>query len=192
MKFTIKEEKTVFDDFFTIKEALIEHETFKGETITVRRKCFERGDSVAVLLYEKDTDSLLFTEQFRYPTVKKDTGWTVEVTAGSLEKGDTPIKRAQIELQEEIGYHVDDLDFIYSFYVSPGGTSERIFLYFSEVSSKDKIAEGGGRVSEKEDIQLIKYPVSEIEELLSENKINDAKTLIAVQWFLHYKYKSKL
>jgi len=142
MKFTIKEEQTVYNDFFTIKEALIEHETFKGDTITVRRKSFERGDSVAVLLYEKDTDSLLFTKQFRYPTIKNDIGWIVEVPAGSIEKDDTPIKRAKIELEEEIGYKVDDLKLIHSFYVSPGGTSERIFYIFLKFLPRIKLQKG--------------------------------------------------
>jgi ADP-ribose pyrophosphatase len=27
------------------------------------------------LIYEKDTDSLLFTNQFRYPTIKEKDGW---------------------------------------------------------------------------------------------------------------------
>ncbi len=71
MKYKVIKEEIVFDDFFKIKKATIEHELFDSGTIEVDRLCFDRGDSVAVLLYEKDTDSLLFTNQFRYPTAQK-------------------------------------------------------------------------------------------------------------------------
>ncbi|MCK0157117.1 NUDIX domain-containing protein [Cellulophaga sp. F20128] len=184
MKYEIVKEEIVFDNFFKIKKAKIKHELFDATTIEVERLSFERGDSVAILIYEKDTDSLLFTNQFRYPTIKEKDGWILELTAGSLEGNEAPKNRVKKEVEEEIGYQVNEIEFISSFFVSPGGSSERILLYYSEVNSSDKLFKGGGMKYEKEDIQLLKIKPKEVLQQLKENKFRDAKTIIGIQWFL--------
>ena len=185
MKYEIIEENLVFNDHFKIKAATIEHDTFNQNKISIDRLCFERGDSVAIVLYESDTEKLLFTNQFRYPSIKEGNGWVVELTAGSIENGDDPEERVRKEVEEEIGYRLDKLEFINSFFVSPGGTSERILLYYSEVKSTNKTSKGGGLKYENEDIELIKYSKNEINDLLEQNKIRDAKTIIGLMWFLN-------
>lgn len=185
MKYEILKEEVVFDGFFKMKEAKVKYDTFNSESIVADRLCFERGDSVAILIYEKDTDSLLFTNQFRYPTAKKDNGWILELTAGSLEKDDqNPVERVKKEVEEEIGYNVLDVELINSFFVSPGGTSERILLYYSEVNSSEKVTKGGGMIDEKEDIELVKLGVEEVIEMFNNQQFKDAKTIIGLQWFL--------
>ena len=86
------------------------------------------------------------------------------------------------EAMEELGYNISAPQFIHAFYTSPGGSTERIFLYYAEVSQSDKVQKGGGLESENEDIQMVKIPVSELKNRLSEFK--DAKTILAMQWFL--------
>ncbi|OBX22174.1 MULTISPECIES: NUDIX domain-containing protein [Bizionia] len=184
MKYHLLQEGIVYDNVFQIKKARIKHDLFNSDTIEVDRFCFERGDSVAIVLYEKDTDSLLFTKQFRYPTIKESDGWILELTAGSLEGNEDPEQRVKMEVEEEIGYQVNGLDFISSFFVSPGGSSERIFLYYAEVNSSDKVFKGGGMIAEKEDIQLVKMPVNDVHILFKNNQVRDAKTIIGIQWFL--------
>lgn len=188
MKYEILKEVIVFDDFFKIKKAKIKHELFDSNTIEVERLCFERGDSIAIVIYEKDTDMLLFTNQFRYPTTKEK-GWILELTAGSIELGENAEKRVKKEVEEEIGYKLNEIKFINSFFVSPGGTSERILLYYSEVRSKNKVFVGGGMKFEKEDIQLVKIKSKEVKELLKKNQFRDAKTIIGLQWFYLNRYK---
>lgn len=183
MKYEILEEALVFDDFFKLKKAKIKHDTFDSNSIEVDRLCFERGDSVAILIYEKDTDSLLFTNQFRYPTTKKGDGWILELTAGSIEEDEDPIARVKKEVEEEIGYTINDAELINTFFVSPGGTSERILLYFSEVNSTEKEFDGGGMKYEKEDIELVKLNTQEVLEMFKAQKFTDAKTIIGLQWF---------
>lgn len=184
MKYQIVKEEMVFNDFFKIKKATIKHELFNHESIEVDRLCFERGDAVAILIYEKDTDTLLFTKQFRYPSIKEEDGWLIEITAGMLEMDENPIDRVKLEVEEEIGYQLQEVAFINSSFVSPGGTSERIFLYYAEVDSHQKIYEGGGVLSESEDIQLIKLSPKEVKSMYRNNQFRDMKTVLAIQWFL--------
>ena len=141
-----------------------------------------KGDACAALIFERDTRNLLFINQFRLPTAEKDKGWIIELVAGSVEENEDPAHTMLREIEEEIGYRIKSTEPIAMFYVSPGWTSERIFLFYAETESTEKIQPGGGKKEEGEDIQLIKFPADEITKMIPE--IIDAKTLIAVQWFL--------
>lgn len=184
MKYNILNENLVYDGFLKIKKATITHDSFyKNTRITCSREMLDRGDSVAVLLFEKDTNQFIFIDQFRYPTIKQGTGWLKEIPAGELEFDEDPVKCAIREVEEETGYIVNHLDHISTFYATPGGSSERMYLYFGEVMKKDKVYTGGGLQEENEDILLYKYDASKIDTLLNSGIINDAKSIIALQWY---------
>lgn len=182
MKYFINDEKTVFNDHYKMVKAKVTYDTFKGGEIQTKRLAFERGDSVAIVLFEKETNSILLTNQFRYPTCKHNEGWLLEIPAGSLEENEKPEDCIIREGMEELGYKISNPELISTFYTSPGACTERIFLFFSEVSENDKTEKGGGLENENEDIQLVKIPISEISESLFQLK--DAKTILGLQWFL--------
>ncbi|MDC8000790.1 NUDIX hydrolase [Aequorivita todarodis] len=182
MKYSICEENIVFNDHYKIVKAKVTYDTFNGKQITAKRLAFERGDSVAILILEKDSDSLLLTNQFRYPSCKNNNGWLLEIPAGSIEENEDPEECIAREVMEELGYRIKNPKSISTFYTSPGASTERIFLFFAEVMQNDKTGKGGGNENEKEDIQLVKIPVSEIASKILELK--DAKTILALQWFL--------
>lgn len=184
MKYSIIAEEIVFDDFFQIKKAKILHETFTGNEIIVDRLSFERNNSVAILIYEKDTDSFLFTNQFRYPTLESTNGWLLEIPAGSMKPVDDPEYRVRQEVEEEIGYQMDNIELISTSFVSPGGCSEQTFLYYAEVNSTHKTKEGGGLETEQEDIQLVKLSKQEVIQKYHNKEFIDAKTIMAIQWYL--------
>ncbi len=180
----IQDKRTVFDDKFKIDEATLRFQKFNGQmSDTVHRLVFERGDSAAALLFNKDTQKVLLIEQFRYPTYEKGPGWMQEIVAGVIDENEQPEETIRREIREEIGYEVGEaLTHIATFYVSPGGTSERNMVYYAEVSSADRTSQGGGKVSEHEDIELVEMTLSDLWQALDNNEIVDAKTLIAVQW----------
>lgn len=182
MKYYIEEEKTVYDGFFKINKATVVHDTFYGNRIKATREVFERGDGAAILLFEKDTESILLISQFRYPSCKHDSGWIIEIPAGIIEQNENGKTCIIREVSEELGYAIKNPKLIQTFYTSPGGSTERIFLFYAEVNSTDKIKKGGGNAAEAEDIKLIKWPIAEVAKKLSD--ISDAKTLVSLQWFL--------
>lgn len=188
MKYSVKNERIVFNDHYKMVKAEVSYDTFDGNKIRTERLAFERGNSVAILLYEKETQSVLITNQFRYPTCKNGEGWLLEIPAGSLEENEKPKECIKREVMEELGYQLNTIELLNTFYTSPGASTERIFLYYSEISTKDKIEKGGGNPQENEDIQLVKIPVSEIPSKISEMK--DAKTILALQWYLLQKTSS--
>ena len=147
-----------------------------------RRLVFERGDAAAAILFNHDSQKVLLIEQFRYPTYEKGPGWIKEVVAGVIKSDEEPEEAIRREIEEEVGYRIQQLTPIATFYVSPGGTSERIFLYYAEVGDSDCVSAGGGLADENEDILLVEYSKSELLQALTTGQIQDAKTLIAVQW----------
>lgn len=182
MKVKILEESREYDGFFKIDKAVLQYEKFDGEmSQEITRLNFNRGDAVAVLLYDESKNSVILVKQFRYPAyVNNGPGWILEVVAGVMEVDQDAVSVARSELLEEAGYEVDDLEFISRFYVSPGGTSERIHLYLG--LAHRKIGSGGGLVDEHEDIQVVEIPLDKAMNMIETGEICDAKTIIALQW----------
>jgi nudix-type nucleoside diphosphatase (YffH/AdpP family) len=177
----VEEVSRVYDGFFKVDEARLRYERFNGAmSETVRRLKFERGDSVAVLLYNPETARILLVNQFKYPTYEKGPGWITETLAGMIDVGEDPEDAARREILEETGYSVRELKYISTFYLSPGGSSERIFLYLAEVADCDKVQEGGGLTEESEDIASVELNLEDAREQVRTGEIVDAKTIIAI------------
>lgn len=180
----IHSRRRVFDAFFKIEEADVAYERFDGSmTPPLKRLVFERGDSVAAIVYHREENRLLFLRQFRYPTYEKGPGWLTEVVAGMQEHGEPAEEALRREIIEEIGYEPSHVEHIATFYVSPGGSSERIVLFYVEVTAAGKIGPGGGLIEENEDIVTVSYSPAELAEVVAKGQIQDAKTLIGVLWF---------
>jgi len=182
-KVEIENKHIVFDDVFKIQEATLRFQKFNGQmSEPVRRLVFERGDSTAALLFNRDTQKVLLINQFRYPAYEKGQGWLCEVVAGVIDANEQPEESVKREIREEIGYEAHELTHIATFYVSPGGTSERIMLFYGEVGDADRVSAGGGLASEHEDIQLVELTLPDLWRALENGDIVDAKTLVAAQW----------
>jgi nudix-type nucleoside diphosphatase (YffH/AdpP family) len=175
--------KRIFDDVFKIEEARLRFERYDGAmSEVVRRLNFERGDSAAALLVNRGEKRVYLTEQFKYPSLEKGGGWIVEVVAGKIDPGETPEQAIKREIMEELGFQVSSVEPIANFFVSPGGTSERIFLFGALVSRAERTGSGGGLASENEDIRMVEWPVDEFLAKTEAGQLADAKTIIAGYW----------
>ena len=99
----------------------------------------------------------------------------LELPAGKLEKGSTPLENGKRELHEEtgaIGYSYISLGQVYP---SPGYTSEVIHLYACRVQN-----EGESKPDDGEFLNVEKIPLDKAVEMVLNNIIPDAKTQIAV------------
>jgi nudix-type nucleoside diphosphatase (YffH/AdpP family) len=185
----IARQQRLFDDFFKIDELLVTHRQIDGTTSSVQRRLvFERGDSVAVLLFNRDRRAVVLVEQFKAPTLiarRRDDpattdGWLVEPLAGMIDTGEAPEAAAIRETLEETGYRIREPELIGRFFVSPGGMSERVFLYFAEVGDADRVGMGGG--IDDEDIKVLEIGLEELFEQLARGLIEDAKLAIGAYW----------
>jgi ADP-ribose pyrophosphatase len=181
---SILQKRYVLDDFFKVEEAYLQFEKFNGEmSDPVHRFSLERGNSVAVLTLDRTTDKLVLVSQFRYPTYKNGHGWTIEAIAGMIDRGETPEQTARREAEEETGLKVTTLEHITTFYPSPGGSSEMIYLYYSEVTGVPTNRDNtGGIISEGEDIMSLEISLEDALEKIKTGEIMDAKTIIGIYW----------
>jgi ADP-ribose pyrophosphatase len=159
----------------------------------IKRVNFERRDAAGVLLYDAAQDAVVLVRQFRYPVYARlspearagpgaQGAWTLEIAAGIAEAGQTTPEVGRRELLEEAGYVVQgSLHFIATVYPSPGGTSERIHIYWGEVSASERTHTGGGLEAEGEDTQVVTVPFKAAMDMIAGGEIVDAKTIVALQ-----------
>jgi ADP-ribose pyrophosphatase len=180
----LKEEQEVFKDFFKITVGRFRFQKFNGQmSQEVRRLCLDRGDAVAIVLFNRKEKTLVLISQFRYPAYRAQNhqnGWLYELVAGVVEPGEEPEDAARRELMEEAGYKVEKLELLARIYPSPGGTSERMYIYYAEVTERDN--SGGGSSREHEDIRVLELPVTKVYEMVNQGLIEDAKTLVGLSY----------
>lgn len=183
-KVLIEEKKYVLDDFFKVEEAHLRFEQFNGEmSPLIRRFSLERGNSSAVLVFNLDTQKIILIDQFRYPTYSNGNGWVTEIIAGMVDPGETPEESARRELQEESGLTISTIEHICTFYTSPGGSSEQIFLYYAEVSGEfAKYNKTGGLINHGEDIISFEITLEDALNRIKTGEISDAKTIVGIYW----------
>jgi ADP-ribose pyrophosphatase len=159
----------------------------------VTRVNFERGGAVGVLLYDPDQDAVVLVRQFRYPVyaalsteARQGEGareaWLLEIVAGVIKGDQSAPEVGRRELLEEAGYAVEGaLNFIATLYPSPGGSSERIHLYWAEVRAAEPAGAGGGLEDEGEDTEVVRLPLRAAMTKIARGDIRDAKTIVALQ-----------
>lgn len=186
----IVSQETVFDGFFKMVKMRFRHKLFAGGWgPEIEREILERGDAVAVLPYDPVTDEFIFIEQIRIGALRgSQTPWLLECVAGMIDKQESPEEVAQREAQEEAGVEITQLYHACSYLSSPGGTSERMQVYIGET---DVSQAGGihGLEDENEDILVHRVSLMQAQEWLEQGKIDNAATVIALQWFLLNKEK---
>ncbi|MDX8402746.1 MAG: NUDIX domain-containing protein [Mariprofundaceae bacterium] len=181
MRYVIEDERTLYRGFFRLDALTIRHERFDGGEQTVRRELLERGDAVAVLLYDPEADEVLLIEQFRVgPAVRKDDPWLIEVVAGMIDEGETPREAAMREAIEEAGHAPRELIHLARYYSTPGGSSERIDLFLGIVDKHAPDNNGGGVDHEGEDIRRFWLPRAVAMRWLVEGRINSGAPMLAL------------
>ncbi len=101
----------------------------------------------------------------------------LELPAGTLEEGETPLEAARRELAEEAGLTGGEWREAAVFYTTPGFCRERITLFVAE-----GVERGEPRPDAGERFELVRWPVAEIGERLGE--IEDGKTLAGLLLYL--------
>jgi ADP-ribose pyrophosphatase len=186
----VRRQTRLFDDFFKIDELIVKHQRYDGSVSgEERRLVFERGDAIAVLLFDEEARAAVLIEQFRAPTLiarRRDDpasmdGWIVELVAGMIDQGETAEQAAVREVFEETGYRITNPRPIGQFFSSPGGSDERFLLYFARVKEAQRDGKGGG-IAGEEDIRVFHLGVDDLFRELARGTVEDPKLAIAAYW----------
>lgn len=174
--------RVLFDDYLRVEAAEVEIPRRRGGSTGRHRLVrVERSDAVAVLPVDRAARELILVQQFRWPTFDKGPGWLTEIPAGVTEPGESAEETAHREVLEEAGLRLGALTPVADFYPTPGYSTERCRVFAGEVAEIE--GEGGGS-DPGEEIRLLRIGFDAVADWLAPGKIEDAKTLIALQWFL--------
>ena len=180
--------KTLYKGFFRMNEYRFKHRLFKGGwSAEVKREVFERGHAGVLLAYDPKRDEVVLIEQIRIPAYEtSQTPWLLEVIAGMVEEGESPEEVVRREATEEAGITIGRCKPIVSYLSSPGGTSERMYVYVGEVDATT--ATGiHGLACENEDIRVHVVSREQAYNWVEEGIIDNAASVIALQWLqLHH------
>ncbi|MCQ8878126.1 NUDIX domain-containing protein [Pseudoalteromonas shioyasakiensis] len=176
--------ENLYSGFFKINLYQFEHALFAGgKSQTIKREILERGDAVAVLPYDPITDQVLLIEQIRIGAMRsKQSPWLLECIAGMTDGSTDYEAVVRREAFEEAGLELQQLEYMLSYLSSPGGTTERLYLYLAKTDLSKHTSGIFGLETEGEDIKTHVIDVADALERLNSGEIDNAATVISLQW----------
>ena len=177
-------EEQVYKGFYGVKRFTLKHKCFAGDwTGTFERELIMRHRVAAALPYDPKRKEVVLIEQFRIGARENESGpWLLGLVAGIADKDETLENLIKRECQEEAGIdNVQKLIPICDYWVSPGGSNERVKLFCALVDS-DNIDGIHGLAQEHEDIRVLSMPAAEAFASVRDGHINNAATIMALQW----------
>lgn len=136
------------------------------------------ASAVVPVLTDATADpEILLIRQFRHAA----DGPIWEIPAGRLDPGETPEACAARELTEETGERAGRLDWLASFYTTPGFTDERIHLFVAR-----DLTGGEHRREADEFIESSRFPLSRALDMIRAGEIVDGKTIVALLFFSQF------
>ncbi|MEO9943808.1 MAG: ADP-ribose diphosphatase [Paraglaciecola sp.] len=186
----IVKKESLFEGFFKMVKYDFKHKLYEGGwSKVIEREVFERGNAVAVLLYDPMLEEFVMIEQFRIGALSNpQSPWLLEVVAGIIDPDETPENVCRREALEEAGVTIKKITPALNYLPSPGGCTERLHLFVGEVDASQA---GGvhGLEYESEDILVHRVSVVDAMAWLEEGKIDNSATIIVLQWFAMNKQK---
>jgi ADP-ribose diphosphatase len=136
------------------------------------REIVEHPGAVAVVAVARD-GAVTLVRQRREAVLKL----LLELPAGTLEDGETPLECARRELEEETGLTGGDWRELAAFYTTPGFCRERMHLFLAQ-----GVEPGTARPEADEELEVVRLSGGELAAHLGE--IEDAKTLAGLLLYL--------
>ncbi|MDO5788078.1 MAG: NUDIX hydrolase [Fusobacterium sp.] len=127
-----------------------------------------KRDAVGVVAVFED-DTILLVKQYR-PAVNMV---TLEIPAGLLEENECPISAAIRELEEETGYRANKIEKICEYFMSPGISDGKFYLYYAEdlIKTQQNLDEDEFVIVERESLKNLSF-----------SSLSDGKSIIGVEF----------
>ncbi|MDU5748325.1 MAG: ADP compounds hydrolase NudE, partial [Haemophilus parainfluenzae] len=126
-------------------------------------------DSVMVIAI--DGEDLLLVREYAVGTEQYELGFV----KGGMDTGETPEQSANRELQEEIGFGAKKWTFLRTMKINPQIMGHKMHVLLGEDLYPNKL-EG----DEPEPLEIVRYPLSQLDALLDSDEFNEARNLAAL------------
>lgn len=181
--FRITNTEILSDNWYVLRKITYEYLQKDGTLQTQSREAYDRGNGATILLYNKESQTVILTRQFRIPTYVNGNadGMMIETCAGLLDQ-DNPEDCIRRETEEETGYQIKEVKKVFEAYMSPGSVTEILYFFIAEYAKEMKVSDGGGLEEEAENIEVLEYKFADALEMVKNGEIKDAKTIMLLQY----------
>jgi ADP-ribose pyrophosphatase len=135
-----------------------------------KREIVRHPGAVAIVALD-DQRNVLMVRQWRVAAERA----MLEIPAGTLNPNEEPLVCADRELQEETGQRAAKLEPLGAFFVAPGYTTEKIYLYLGTGLSESRLP-----MDDDEFIEVEHVPLEEAVRRVTSGEIEDGKTITGV------------
>jgi ADP-ribose pyrophosphatase len=135
-----------------------------------KREIVEHKGAVCIVPVLPD-GRIVMVRQYRKPAESD----LLEVPAGGLEAGETPIECARRELTEECGYAAGKVTPLFEAYLAPGYSTELMYGFLGE-----ELTPAETNPDEDENVEVELYTLEELLPMIDEGSLRDAKTVSAL------------
>ena len=178
----VQQTRLLSDNRYILKTTTFEWRRADGAWQTQHRETYDRGNGATILPYHLAGRTVVLVRQFRYPAyVNGYDDLLIEAAAGLLDN-ETPEVRIRAEVEEETGYRLGEIRKVFEAFMSPGAITEKLHFFVAEYHPNMRIGNGGGLVSEGEDIEVLELPFDQALAMIGDGRIADAKTIMLLQY----------
>lgn len=135
-----------------------------------KREIVEHRGGVGIVPF--DGEYVYMVRQYRYAFKKE----LLEIPAGKREYDEMPIETAKRELYEELGATAKEFVFLGEFLPTVGYCEEIFYIFYA----KDLKFSNRLHLDQDEFLNVEKYKLKDALEMIKNNEIKDAKTVIAL------------
>ncbi|SKB63569.1 GDP-mannose pyrophosphatase NudK [Daejeonella lutea] len=180
---SIKSKELLSNNWYKLYKVTYDIKQKNGETLSHTREAYDRGNGATILLYNRESKTVILTRQFRLPTFLNgnQSGMLIETCAGLLDK-DNPEDCIRKETQEETGYKISAVKKVFESYMSPGSVTEILYFFIAEYDKGMKVSDGGGLEHEQENIEVLEMGFDKAYAMVGSGEIKDAKTIMLLQY----------
>ena len=163
---TILSVKTVANSrLFKTEEVNLEFDN--GEQVTFERLC----GSGAVMVIAVDDDHTYLVKEYAVGVDQ----YLLSFVKGRLEQGENPRQGANREIQEEIGFAANKLDYLRKVAVAPGYTNFHTHIVIASDLYPSRLSG-----DEPEELEVIKVPLNDLDSLLERDDFIESRSLLGL------------
>jgi ADP-ribose pyrophosphatase len=168
-----------------VEETISQEWVFRGKLLHVRRDLVRLPDGntavreyivhpgAVMIIPITESGEVVLERQFRYPLRRE----MIELPAGKVDPGESPLATGRRELLEETGYTAAEWQYVATIHLAIGYSNERIDFYMARGLKQE-----GARLDHGEFLDVFTLPVAEALEWLRQGRITDSKTVAGLLW----------
>ena len=165
------------------RELIESHNIFTGAVFSVERDRLREENGLEIVrevvrhaggagcLPLFDDGRVALVKQYRHPARRE----LLEIPAGKIEAGETPVECATREVEQEIGFRVGRIEPLADFYSTPGFCEERLYVYLAT-----ELEQAEQRLDHDEFVEIVYLSLNEAVAMAERGEIEDSKTIIAL------------